>query len=132
MKCNTIMLKVFLAVYMHQFGWLSERGGNLLNLLQKEVGTQKEGVSLRICSFETIINFSSILCRHLKGFISLLLTKSLLQTGSVSSNVTILFDLKLENVCSCFVKDWSLFMNIFVLVIAWFRVQLTTNLTSGN
>ena len=28
---------------MHQFGWLSERGGNFLNLLQKEAGTQKEG-----------------------------------------------------------------------------------------
>ena len=23
-------------MYMHQFGWLSERGGNFLNLLQKE------------------------------------------------------------------------------------------------
>ena len=39
---------------MHQFGWLSERreggggrGGNFLNLLQKEGGTQKEGSSLR-------------------------------------------------------------------------------------
>ena len=30
---------------MHQFGWLSERGGNFLNLLQKEGGTQKGGVS---------------------------------------------------------------------------------------
>ena len=32
---------------MYQFGWLSERGGNFLNLLQKEGGTQKggEGVS---------------------------------------------------------------------------------------
>ena len=29
---------------MHQFGWLSERGGNFLNLLQKEGGTQKGGV----------------------------------------------------------------------------------------
>ena len=28
---------------MHQFGWLSERGGNFLNLLQKEGGTQKGG-----------------------------------------------------------------------------------------
>ena len=26
---------------MHQFGWLSERGGNFLNLLQKEGGTEK-------------------------------------------------------------------------------------------
>ena len=26
---------------MHQFGWLSERGGNVLNLLQKEWGTKK-------------------------------------------------------------------------------------------
>ena len=26
---------------MHQFGWLSERGGNFFNLLQKEGGTQK-------------------------------------------------------------------------------------------
>ena len=29
---------------MHQFGWLSERGGNFFNLLQKEGGTQKGGV----------------------------------------------------------------------------------------
>ena len=29
---------------MHQFGWLSERGGNFLNLLQKEGVTQKGGV----------------------------------------------------------------------------------------
>ena len=28
---------------MHQFGWLSERGGNFFNLLQKEGGTQKGG-----------------------------------------------------------------------------------------
>ena len=28
---------------MHQLGWLSERGGNFLNLLQKEGGTQKVG-----------------------------------------------------------------------------------------
>ena len=28
---------------MHQFGWLSERGGNFLDLLQKERGTQKGG-----------------------------------------------------------------------------------------
>ena len=28
---------------MHQFGRLSERGGNLLNLFQKEGGTQKGG-----------------------------------------------------------------------------------------
>ena len=28
---------------MHQFGWLSKRGGNFLNLLQKEGGTQKGG-----------------------------------------------------------------------------------------
>ena len=27
---------MFLTVYMYQFGWLSERGGNFLNLLQKE------------------------------------------------------------------------------------------------
>ena len=26
---------------MHQFGWLSERGGNFFNLLQKEEGTKK-------------------------------------------------------------------------------------------
>ena len=28
---------------MNQFGWLSERGRNFLNLLQKEGGTQKGG-----------------------------------------------------------------------------------------
>ena len=27
---------MFLTIYVHQFGWLSERGGNFLNLLQKE------------------------------------------------------------------------------------------------
>ena len=32
---------------MHQFGWLSERGGNFLNLLQKIGVTQKGGDSLR-------------------------------------------------------------------------------------
>ena len=30
---------------MHQFGWLSEKGGNFLNLLQKEGGTKKGGVA---------------------------------------------------------------------------------------
>ena len=30
-------------MYIHQFGWLSERGGNFFNLLQKERGTQKGG-----------------------------------------------------------------------------------------
>ena len=35
MKCNTICI--------HHFGWLSERGGNFLNLLQKKEGTQKGG-----------------------------------------------------------------------------------------
>ena len=34
---------MFLTIYMHQFGWLSERGGNFFNLLQKEGGTQKGG-----------------------------------------------------------------------------------------
>ena len=33
--------KVSHKVCMHQFGWLSERGGNFLNLFQKECGTQK-------------------------------------------------------------------------------------------
>ena len=28
---------------MHQFGWLSERGGNFLNLLQKEGGFLRKG-----------------------------------------------------------------------------------------
>ena len=28
---------------MHQFGWISERWGNFLNLLEKEGGTQKNG-----------------------------------------------------------------------------------------
>ena len=28
--------KVFLTIYMHQFGWLSERGLNFLNLLQEK------------------------------------------------------------------------------------------------
>ena len=29
---------------MHQFGWFSERGGNFLNLLQKEGSAEKGGV----------------------------------------------------------------------------------------
>ena len=37
MKLNTFILKCLLQFScMHQFGWLSERGGNFLNLLQKE------------------------------------------------------------------------------------------------
>ena len=32
---------MFLTSCMHQFGWLTERGGNFLNLLKKEGGTQK-------------------------------------------------------------------------------------------
>ena len=36
---------MFLTIYMHQFGWLSERGGNFLNLLQKEGDTQKGEVT---------------------------------------------------------------------------------------
>ena len=38
--------KVFLTIYMHQFGLKEELGGgggNFLNLLQKEEGTQKRG-----------------------------------------------------------------------------------------
>ena len=27
---------MFLTIYIHQFGWLSERGGNFLNLLRKD------------------------------------------------------------------------------------------------
>ena len=34
--------KVFLTICMHRSGWLSERGGNFLNLLQKKGDTQKE------------------------------------------------------------------------------------------
>ena len=34
---------MFQTIYMHQFGWLSERGVNFFNLLQKEGGTQKGG-----------------------------------------------------------------------------------------
>ena len=36
---------MFLTIYMCQFGWLLERGGNFLNLLQKEgVPIEKKGV----------------------------------------------------------------------------------------
>ena len=34
---------MFLTIYMQQFGWLSERGGNFLNLLQKEEGSLGKG-----------------------------------------------------------------------------------------
>ena len=37
---------MFLTIYMHQSEWLSERGGNFLNLLQKERVPRKGG-SLR-------------------------------------------------------------------------------------
>ena len=36
--------KVFHTICMHQFGWLSERGGNFLNLLQKE-GVPRKGLA---------------------------------------------------------------------------------------
>ena len=35
---------MLLTIYLHQFRWLSEGGGNFLNLLQKEGVTQKGGV----------------------------------------------------------------------------------------
>ena len=35
---NVTPFKVFLTIYMHQFGWLLGRGGYFLNLLQKEGG----------------------------------------------------------------------------------------------
>ena len=38
---------MFLTIYMHQFEWLSERGDNVLNLLQKEGVPRKSGGSLR-------------------------------------------------------------------------------------
>ena len=34
---------MFHTIYIYQFGWLSERGGNFFNLLQKEGSTQKGG-----------------------------------------------------------------------------------------
>ena len=34
-------------MYMYQFAWLSERGGNFLNLLQKEGYPERGGDSLR-------------------------------------------------------------------------------------
>ena len=34
---------MFPTIYMHQFVWVSERGGNFLNLLQKEGVARKEG-----------------------------------------------------------------------------------------
>ena len=42
---NNLHFKVFLTIYLHQFGWLSERERNFLNLLEKEGGgTQEVGV----------------------------------------------------------------------------------------
>ena len=35
-KHNTFILKCFYTIHLHQFGWLSERGDNFFNLLQKE------------------------------------------------------------------------------------------------
>ena len=34
---------MFLTIHMHQVGWLSEKGGNFLNLLQKEGVPRKGG-----------------------------------------------------------------------------------------
>ena len=41
-KTQHLHFKVFLTIYMHQFGRFSERGGNFLNLLQKE-GVPRKG-----------------------------------------------------------------------------------------
>ena len=44
---------------MHQFEWLSERGGNFFNLLQKEgVSSEKEGESNPGGNYVTIITMS--------------------------------------------------------------------------
>ena len=49
---------------MHQFGWLSERGSNFLNLLQKEGGTQTGGGgSLRKVGLPTLEE--ETMCRNL-------------------------------------------------------------------
>ena len=47
--------KVFLTIYMHQFGWFSERGVNFLNLLQEKGLPWKRrgggsGLSMNICA----------------------------------------------------------------------------------
>ena len=34
---------MFHTIYMHHFGWLSDRGANFLNLLQKEGVCRNEG-----------------------------------------------------------------------------------------
>ena len=36
---------------MHQFGWISERGGNFLNLLQKEGGSIKKLCGWGVCGW---------------------------------------------------------------------------------
>ena len=41
-EMQQLHFKVFLTIYMHQFGWLSEREGNFLNLLQKD-GLPRQG-----------------------------------------------------------------------------------------
>ena len=38
---------MFHTIYIHQFGWLSEREGNFLNFFQRDGGTQKGEGSLR-------------------------------------------------------------------------------------
>ena len=58
---------------MHQFGWLSERGGNFLNLLQKEGITQKGGglptleetVSKIFCIANFIFQGHLVLCLNI-------------------------------------------------------------------
>ena len=34
---------MFLTIYMHQFGWLSERGGQIFKFVSERGGTQKGG-----------------------------------------------------------------------------------------
>ena len=58
--CETkhLHFKVFLRIYMQQFGWLSERGGNFLNLLQNKGVTRKGGACHTWKCFHTALSGS--------------------------------------------------------------------------
>ena len=50
---------------MHQFGWLSEKGGNFLKLLQKEgVPSEKGGVSNPGLNYGLDVNLDGFIIRQ--------------------------------------------------------------------
>ena len=48
---------MFLTIWMRQFGWISERGGNFLNLLQKEGAPSEKGGGGSIETMQKLVYF---------------------------------------------------------------------------